>query len=777
MAALLDDEDSELGIPAGSTKAAGKRDTDEPLSEMEDEDFLAAVKKIWHTDSEHWSEWRDEAKKDFDYRAGHQWDEEDRKKLEDEFRPIVTFNRVGAMVDSVVGLEINNRREVQYLPREQGDAAANEILTGAAEWARDRTNAEMEETDAFGDCVTCGLGWIDNRLEFEDNPAGEFRCDRLNPFEMWPDARARKRNLADARHIWRVRAMSLEDAKALVPGHDDEDYNASWAKSGGVRPSDETPGTARDPGQHYLALNIEDTPADEEDDEVTLVHFKWFERQDYWDIEISGQKLEATQEQYEVLSKRVPELASFNGGPIPFKAVRATRKVYKQAWIGRVLLERSDNDCPTHFGWEALTGKRDQTTGTWYGLVRSMRDPQNWANKWLSQSMHILNSNAKGGYLYESGVFVNPKKAEEDWARPDRNIEVRPGALSAERPKLMPRQPAPFPTGFSDLLQFALSSIRDVSGVNLELLGMADRQQAGVLETERKQAAITILADLFDSLRQYRKRQAEILLYFIQTYLADGRLIRLVGEEGAQYVPLVLDTEAEFDVVVEDAASSPNQRERIWKDLQQVLPVVAGSLGPEDLLVLAEYALPPSVATKLKQNRDQAQQANAEMQQAQQRLAMQQAEAEVAKTQAEAQKIDVDRGKLEIEALKARIALMQAETASGAKATDIDLELQKIEREHALKRDEMVLQHNLKSREMGLPEVDAEGAVVPAPVKQALALIAQQMQDIQAALSAPRQVVRDEAGQVIGAQINGVFMAAERDESGAITGVSPAPPP
>jgi hypothetical protein len=51
--------------------------------------------------------------------------------------------------------------------------------------------------------------------------------------------------------------------------------------------------------------------------------------------------------------------------------------------------------------------------------------------------------------------------------------------------------------------------------------------QPGILEAQRKQAAMTILAILFDSLRRFRKQVGPIRLCLIQNFLADGRLIRI----------------------------------------------------------------------------------------------------------------------------------------------------------------------------------------------------------------------------------------------------------
>ena len=47
-----------------------------------------------------------------------------------------------------------------------------------------------------------------------------------------------------------------------------------------------------------------------------------------------------------------------------------------------------------------------------------MRDPQMWANKWLSQTLHILNTSAKGGIVAEEDAFADMTEAEEKWAQP-----------------------------------------------------------------------------------------------------------------------------------------------------------------------------------------------------------------------------------------------------------------------------------------------------------------------------------------------------------------------
>src|SRR5206468_422548 len=143
----------------------------------------------------------------------------------------------------------------------------------------------------------------------------------------------------------------------------------------------------------------------------------------------------------------------------------------------------------------------------------AMMDPQRWANKWLSQSLHILNTGAKGGIIAERDAFEDTSEAEENWADPAAIVWANPGANSGG--KIIPRPINQVPTQLPDLLTLAISSIRDCTGINLELLGMVEKDQPGVVEQMRKQAGMTVLASLFNSLRRYRKEQGRLMLWYI----------------------------------------------------------------------------------------------------------------------------------------------------------------------------------------------------------------------------------------------------------------------
>ncbi len=543
-------------------------------SRLDKDSLLKKLKDWYKSDLTRVIEWREQAREDYAFYNGDQWTDADKSALIEQKRPIMTFNRVAPLVNAVIGAEINNRRETRYIPREQGDAEANELLTNAAEWFRDEAGAEDEDSDAFEDTVICGMGWTDTRLDFELDPDGAPVIRRLDPLKFVWDASAVKPNLEDSQHLFYVDEKPLSEWMAIFPDVDPEVLNAAWARSGntdGTHENDETSydGKSTDGGSNKLC---------------TIVEARWLETEHYYRVQDpqSGQMQEIGKEQAALMQSA------------GLKVAKQSRKVVKRAFIGTGLI--GDIDAPLvpkgMFGWECITGYRDKIKRQFYGVVRPTKDPQRWSNKFFSQVMFLLNSQSKGGIIAERGAFEDDRQAEESWAKADSITWAKNGGTS----RIQPKPVAQFPTGFFALFNEAKEAINQVTGLSPEFIGTREVDQAGVLEAQRRQSSLNLLASLFNSLRRYRKRQGRILLHLIQNYLADGRLIRIVGDSKSQYVPLMRSNiaDVQYDIIIDDAPNSPNEKERTWGILQQMLPLLKDVITPDMMLEIAKYTPLPA---------------------------------------------------------------------------------------------------------------------------------------------------------------------------------------
>lgn len=580
-------------------------DTQNP-SALEVEELYVRMRGWFQTDWSHSSDWREEARKSFDFRASAQWEKKTIEDMEAEGRPPIVFNRVLSIIKTVAGIEINTRQDIVYLPRgtEEGDVIANEALTQASEWMGQECNAQTHESRAFQDMITCGLGWTESRLDYELARDGKYIEQALSPLEMCWDHAAREQNLSDRRRTWRIRKMPLADARAMFPDEKISDLNCGWTMETGTAPLIPV---------EDKRLKLGDAPGDDPKSTVVILQLQWWEREKY--NLVANPLTSEMEEHYDAslkdLHKQV-DLANetaqstlvegMEAAPsLKITSVTQYRRVYKQAFIGGKILKKGP--CPRADGFtlNCITGERDENKNSWFGLERLLRPPQQMANKWLSQATHIINTTAKGGILAETDAFDDVREAEATYAQPDAITWVKKGAINGN--KIMQKPGVGMAAPYVQLLQLALDAMPQVTGINMELMGMRDVNQPGVLEAHRKQAAMTILATLFDSLTSYRIEIGRTRLYFIQNYLADGRLIRILGENGYKAVRLVKDkTVGEYDVIVSEAPTSPNQKEQTWAALQAVLPAFQKMMTPDVAVMLLEYVpgLPQQLVDGLK---------------------------------------------------------------------------------------------------------------------------------------------------------------------------------
>ena len=318
---------------------------------MNDDELLDRGGKWFRAAKDTSKDWRTETITNYDFYAGHQLTDEEKADLEESLRPIITFNRVQPMVSAVQGQEINNRREVRFYPREEGDVQVNELLTGAVQWADDECDAEDEASEIFLDLVVCGMGWSDTKMSYDEDLDGKLHtAERIDPLEMWWDHTAKRRNLADAKWIGRGKWVDRKEAETKWPKLADVDIegdDGTFAPD----PSSERSEPHDAARAHFYENDQSDRWYNEEKDQVWVFQLQWWEHEPVYRFQDpQTQRMEtATQEQFDRVAKVYPMVdAKSQDEGVAY--VKQLRKTFYQAFIvGPSVLERGECPCPRGF--------------------------------------------------------------------------------------------------------------------------------------------------------------------------------------------------------------------------------------------------------------------------------------------------------------------------------------------------------------------------------------------------------------------------------------------
>jgi hypothetical protein len=577
----------------------------------------------------HQREWREEARMLYDLKAGHQMSPEDEAAIDEKYDgsyPKISFNVTDKYCSAVEGLQVNNRQEMRFYPREEGDAGIDEFSTGVVKWCRDQSEAEDEETDAFGDLFLTGLGWIEHYLEDEEDPESPYiGQDRIDPLDMYYDGNARKKNLVDRRWDCRMKGFSEDE-------FEEKFGEQAW---GQFEPMDDaTVQHVTQPDDYGTRVGGSAQPA-----RIWVADYQFSESVQHWIVTANLPNPDSGEmaPMREVVTKsdwRVMKQALESAG-IPYESERVSKRCYYRAWIRQDRILGKVRELKCGFTREAMTGKRDRNRNTPYGIGRVIKDPQLWLNKFFASILYTLMVNAKGGLMAEEDSFEDPSEAERTWANPSSITFTTPGAVSGG--KIQPKPPAPYPAGMESLMRFTMDILPGTSGISPELLGLADRDQPGILEAQRKQSAMAIIAWVFDAMRRYYKRSGKLMLSMIAEYLNEGQLIRISGEEGAKYVRLIKDKLVRrFDTIVDESPTSVNMQERAWVSMKEAIPMGA-QLGAPPPPSAIKYI--PGLPAEFKAEWMKSLQDPEKQKQAQEgaEIAKQQAQAEIAKNQTQAQ--------------------------------------------------------------------------------------------------------------------------------------------
>lgn len=610
----------------------------------------------------------------------------------------VSFNCVQPYVNSIVGFAAQNRRKPDYRAREQDSQEQrmrSDYINGASDFVRERTNADNEETRQDRDLIVGGVGVTDTTITLEDgsatrDPNGEIIVERVKATEVGWDPLSEKPGLLDSRWVYRVKEYDVEEAENLFNADeddfefisiDDEDINDyHFNPYGGIQDkigyeyADSKRKLAR--VYFYQWFDIEpfyrlENPLIKKYDptlEVALSSIQSGENEEMFSFDPKAMMLVVTKEN----KKEVKEI--FDLFEIPFNPIISKRKVYYTAIIsGNRVFDVFRSVSQQGFSLKFKTGNRDEKNHIWTGIVASMRDPQRYYNKSLTEMMLIIANNSRGGVLYESDAIPNIREFEAKWAMSNAAVEVNDGALSGG--KIQPKATAHMPSGYENILSISSESVGKVTGVDESFFGaVAGGNETAMLQRQRIKRATVVLSCYMDSISLYGKEQAELMLSFIRL-LADsseGAVFTMSAETG-EPVQEVLAPDFfsdAYDIVIGEEPEDPVQKEFMFNHLSQAALAMlsTGNPGWSQIYLQAVEQLP--ITNRAKSKIREALQDNRvdpaiveRLQQQVQELTGQAAQVQIAgkiadikKTQAEAAKVSAD-AQQSIAAAQEKVAL------------------------------------------------------------------------------------------------------------------------
>ena len=532
-----------------------------------------------------------------------QWENTDLEKLRKEQRPALTINQVKPIIEAVSGSEIVNRFEPRFSPRSPSmqdiDSFVADGMGDVYKWARQQSDVEHHESRAFKNTVSVGRGFLHTFMDYSDSPWGKIMTQWVPLFEVATDPNAKHMNMKDQQYIIRGKWMPQEDFSVVFPDVDIEKIRAS---------SIQQQGTALYSGyfgRHSVVGGTYDPSAQESvisgwyDSILSrILVYEWqYTYKEVWtrvfmppgaqvayqtdaeDVDgarvVQGASWIPTDEREKFLFTAQEESGMDVATVEQIDLIDMPRQRYRRKMVSATEELEDGLIAVDDFTIQAITGFADESGDErqiWRGLVFDMKDPQRITNKTLSQIIYLMSLNPNA-ILAEEDTFVDRAQAESDLSNPSKIVTVRRNAISQGRIKDKLGR-SPIPAGMEAILSFAIEAVPQTAGISPYFSGqVADlkRTPASAVQSVQRQTMM-ILSTLMDSLRLHRKDHARLVMKFVQEYLPEEQINRVLRPElremGVANLIVSKDV-AEYDIVVDESPTTPTAQAEFRQDMMQ----------------------------------------------------------------------------------------------------------------------------------------------------------------------------------------------------------------
>ena len=512
------------------------------------EDFATRVRGWYLADLRHplWSTYKKQSEIDAGYYTGGpgpgQWiDDEgnraDYDALRDQRRATVSINQIKPIVKVLTGLERQTRFDSTVLPQGEEDEDDARVMSWLFKFVSALSHVPEYRSMAFKDTLIRGMSALHYGIDYTDNTVtGDILVEVLRPGRdlIW-DPHWVRPDLSDANHVLRLRWAWVEDAVAMNPDKAEairaaiSHLNTIMGEIPEGRSGDNRPDAYGSVTSHPMDdLSVNRLFYDPMQQRVLLVEAWHVEYEPVWLLlnKLDGKSEEAPDRE------SAQKLAAADPGRM--EAVRRLRRTIKMGTVlpatGHTLEEPEvvyENDSQAYPHVVEVGERVDDDIR---GIVRDLRDPQRVENKRISQALDLV---ARWSKIRRRAVenSLTPQTAQTiDAPLSEATIFYKQGF---DPPGWdVPQGLAELSRILAALAEQMKISIREISGINTDLLGIRGDTSSGIAIARRQAQGQVIATEYFDNHKWAGEIGAQRLGRRIQQKFTQDELIRLTNDEG-----------------------------------------------------------------------------------------------------------------------------------------------------------------------------------------------------------------------------------------------------
>jgi len=476
--------------------------------DQKERDILAQAREDWDAAQEREQDNIRLAYEDLEFLAGDnysQWPAEQRKKREEDFRPVLQINELPQFVHQITGDIRQMRPAIKVVPVDSGaDEKIASLRSGLIRYIENRSDASAIYFRGADSQVACGIGHWKVATEYADRTTFNQEV-RIVPIEdgvavLWdPDATLPTKE--DARFCFEPVDMSRKAFEKAYPDVVPSDFDdSSWVPNSEWCTDDYVRVAAywvKEADKKLLALSLDGAIADITDADESVIAFHMSRRGDRVE-ERDSYKVS----RYLITASNVLEWPdNYPGAYIPIIPV-----VGMETRIGRKIIRQ--------------------------GIVRNAKDAQRMSNYFHSAHTEVVALQPKSPFI---GTELNFAKYQAQWSQA--NVQNQPflaympdqqnGGAPPQRV-----QPPVSSQGILDGLTMSRQDLRSVIGIYDAGLGEKSNETSGraIIARQREGDVGSFL--YIDNFTRAVRHTGAIINDLIPYYYDTERTIRIMGEDG-----------------------------------------------------------------------------------------------------------------------------------------------------------------------------------------------------------------------------------------------------